>query len=154
MDSLSLGLPEIPPPILPRVCWPIDSLLRLGRPLLSTAKSPWQRPSRCGARLSLQMDPHLVPLLENPSTLRPSALPHRLAPTRLPLYFSGEKLLTKNLTDPLRPLPGRTSLFASFPSTSYWATFTQSLRDKSSAYNPKRLKLALMGRSPRNDNKT
>jgi hypothetical protein len=39
--------------------------------------------------------------------------------------------------------PGRTCLFAPFPSTSYWA-FTKSLRDKSSAYNPKFLKLTLM----------
>src|SRR5882757_1046347 len=99
MDSLSLGLSEIPPPILPRVCWPIDSLLRLGRCLLSTTKSPRQRPSRRGARLSLQMDPHLVPLLENPPTLRSSALPHRLAPTWLPLHFPSEKLYPRNLTD-------------------------------------------------------
>jgi len=104
MDSLSLGLPEIPPPILPGVCWPIDSLLRLGRCLLSTTKSPRQRPSRRGAHLSLQMDPHLVPLLENPPTLRPSALLHRLAPAWLPLHFPGEKLYPKNLTDHLRPL--------------------------------------------------
>jgi hypothetical protein len=41
--------------------------------------------------------------------------------------------------------PGRTCLFASFPSTSYRATFTESLRDKSSVYNPKLLKLALRG---------
>ncbi len=27
--------------------------------------------------------------------------------------------------------------FASFPSTSYWATFTKSLRDESSAHTPK-----------------
>ena len=33
-------------------------------------------------------------------------------------------------------LAGRTSLFASFPSTSYWATFTKSLRDESSAHTP------------------
>src|SRR5258708_27077787 len=105
MDSLSLGLPEIHPSILPRVCWPIDSLLRLGRCLLSTTKSSRQRPSRRGARPRLQMDTHLVPLLENPSTLRPSALPHRLAPTRLPLRFPGEKLYPKYLTDHLRPLP-------------------------------------------------
>jgi hypothetical protein len=50
----------------------------------------------------------------------------------------------------LSSLAGRTCLFASFPSTSYWATFTESLRDKSSTYNPKLLKLTLMGRSPRN----
>jgi hypothetical protein len=36
-----------------------------------------------------------------------------------------------------------------FPSTSYWATFNESLRDKSSVYNPKLLKLALMRRSIR-----
>jgi hypothetical protein len=41
-----------------------------------------------------------------------------------------------------------------FPALSYWATFIESLRDKSSVYNPKLLKLALMGRSPRNGNKT
>jgi hypothetical protein len=46
-------------------------------------------------------------------------------------------------------LAGRTGLFASFPSTSYWATFTESLRDKPSAYNPKTLKLALMELRPR-----
>ena len=34
-------------------------------------------------------------------------------------------------------LAGRTSLFASFPSTSYWATFTKSLRDESSAHASK-----------------
>jgi len=34
-------------------------------------------------------------------------------------------------------LAGRTFLFASFPSTSYWATFTKSLRDESSAHTPK-----------------
>jgi hypothetical protein len=34
-------------------------------------------------------------------------------------------------------LAGRTSLFASFPSPSYWATFTKSLRDESSAHTPK-----------------
>ncbi len=32
---------------------------------------------------------------------------------------------------------GRTSLFVSFPSTSYRATFTKSLRDDSSAHTPK-----------------
>jgi hypothetical protein len=32
----------------------------------------------------------------------------------------------------LSSLPGRTSLFALFPSTSYWATFIESLRDDSS----------------------
>ena len=31
-------------------------------------------------------------------------------------------------------LAGRTSLFASFPSTPYWATFTKPLRDESSAH--------------------
>jgi hypothetical protein len=36
-----------------------------------------------------------------------------------------------------RPLRDGRVFFASFPSTSYWATFTESLRDKSSAYNPK-----------------
>jgi hypothetical protein len=36
-------------------------------------------------------------------------------------------------------------LFASFPSTSYWATFTESLRDKSSTYSHKLLKLTLIG---------
>jgi hypothetical protein len=41
-------------------------------------------------------------------------------------------------------LAGRTSLFASFPSTSYWATFTKSLRDESSAHAPK-LMLTLTG---------
>ena len=45
-------------------------------------------------------------------------------------------------------LAGRTGLFASFPSTSYWATFTGSLWDQSSAYNPKLLRLALMGLKP------
>jgi hypothetical protein len=34
-------------------------------------------------------------------------------------------------------LAGRTSLFVSFPSTSYRATFTKSLRDDSSAHSPK-----------------
>jgi hypothetical protein len=34
-------------------------------------------------------------------------------------------------------LAGRTPLFVSFPSTSYWATFTKSLRDDSSAHTPK-----------------
>jgi hypothetical protein len=34
------------------------------------------------------------------------------------------------------PLTGRACFFASFPSTSYWATFTESLRDKASPYNP------------------
>ncbi|MEY2607606.1 MAG: hypothetical protein QOH31_5460, partial [Verrucomicrobiota bacterium] len=34
---------------------------------------------------SLQMDPHPVPLLEKPPTLRPSALPHRLCSNVAPL---------------------------------------------------------------------
>jgi hypothetical protein len=39
-----------------------------------------------------------------------------------------------------RPLRDGRVFFASFPSPAaagYWATFTESLRDKSSAYNPK-----------------
>jgi len=36
-----------------------------------------------------------------------------------------------------RPLEGRTRRFTSFPSTSYWATFTESLWDRFSPYNPK-----------------
>jgi hypothetical protein len=36
-----------------------------------------------------------------------------------------------------RPFRDGRVFFASFPSTSYWATFTESLRDKSSPYNPK-----------------
>jgi hypothetical protein len=57
-----------------------------------------------------------------------------------------------------RPLPrklisvfgveGRTCLFTSFPSTSYWATFAESLRDNSSPYNPKPLMLTQMGSRP------
>ncbi len=38
-------------------------------------------------------------------------------------------------------LPGRTSLFALFPSTSYWATLIESLRDKLCA-------LPVTGREP------
>jgi hypothetical protein len=45
----------------------------------------------------------------------------------------------------LSSLPGLKCLFAPFPSTSYWATFTESLRDKSSAYNPRPLKSTRMG---------
>src|SRR5882724_3355724 len=39
----------------------------------------------------------------------------------------------------LSSLAGRTCLFASFPSTSYWTTFIESLRDRSSPENPKLL---------------
>ena len=45
-------------------------------------------------------------------------------------------VLLKSPRDQLSGLAGRTSLFASFPSTSYWATFTKSLRDESSAHTP------------------
>ncbi len=48
----------------------------------------------------------------------------------------------------LSSFPGRTCLFASFPSPAaagYWATFTESLRDRSSAYSPGPLKLTRMG---------
>jgi hypothetical protein len=46
-----------------------------------------------------------------------------------------------------RPLRDGHLFFASFPSTSYWATFTKSLRDEYSAHTLS-LKLTLMGLSP------
>src|ERR1700758_3203000 len=51
------------------------------------------------------MDPHLVPLLENPTTLRPSTLPRRTGPTRFTSCQSSEKLSIKILADQLRLSP-------------------------------------------------
>src|ERR1700693_4404998 len=59
------------------------------------------------------MDPYPFPLLENPSTLRPTSLSHRPRSTRFSTR-RGEKPLIKKLADHLRLSTGR-FVFAQIP---------------------------------------